>query len=94
MPCDRDPFIITLSDHTRLYAADFRARQPYSFTQLYALYSHPRQQMIVSMEEKLKGLKRLDNDETLFKVAKDYNVAETTAGDWKRNHNDTRGILS
>lgn len=40
------------------------------------------------MEEKLKALKRLDNGETLLKVAQDYNVGKTTVGDWKRNRND------
>lgn len=40
------------------------------------------------MEEKLKALKRLDNGETLLKVAQDYNVGKTTEGDWKRNRND------
>lgn len=47
-----------------------------------------RKKVVVTMEEKLKALQRIDNGETLLKVAQDYNVGKTTVGDWKRNRNE------
>lgn len=37
------------------------------------------------MEQKLEAIKRLDNGETLQKVADDYGVGRVTVGDWRRN---------
>lgn len=41
----------------------------------------------VSIKEKLTALKRIDQGESLKKIAADYGVGETTVGDWRRNRN-------
>lgn len=44
-----------------------------------------RKKVVVSIEDKLKAIKRLDMGETIKNVAKDYGVGEVTVGDWRRN---------
>lgn len=47
--------------------------------------SEKRKRMVVSLETKLSAIKRLDNGESLRKVAADLGVGEVTVGDWRRN---------
>lgn len=47
--------------------------------------SGKRKRMVVSLETKLSAIKRLDNGESLRKVAADLGVGEVTVCDWRRN---------
>lgn len=44
-----------------------------------------RKKVVVSMEQKLEAIKRLDKGETMQKVADDFGVGRVTVGDWKKN---------
>ncbi|XP_062829389.1 zinc finger protein with KRAB and SCAN domains 7 [Anolis carolinensis] len=44
-----------------------------------------RKKILVSMEQKLEAIKRLDKGETIKMVASDYGVGRVTVGDWKRH---------
>lgn len=44
-----------------------------------------KKRKFVSLKVKLEALKRLDNGETLKKLALEYGVGEVTVGDWRRN---------
>lgn len=46
-----------------------------------------RQEIVVSIKDKLEALKRIDQGETLEKIAADYSVAETAVGDWRQYRN-------
>lgn len=46
-----------------------------------------RKRVVISIEDKLKALKRIDAGERIKSVAKDYGVGEVTVGDWRRNKN-------
>ncbi|KAM6459279.1 jerky protein homolog-like [Liasis olivaceus] len=43
-----------------------------------------RKKVVVSMEQKIEAIKRLDKGETMQKVADNYGVGRVTVGDWKR----------
>ncbi|XP_060616128.2 jerky protein homolog-like isoform X3 [Anolis sagrei] len=44
-----------------------------------------RKKVVVSMEQKLEAIKRLDKGEMMQKVANEYGVARVTVGEWKKN---------
>uniref|UniRef100_A0A1B6DA07 HTH CENPB-type domain-containing protein n=1 Tax=Clastoptera arizonana TaxID=38151 RepID=A0A1B6DA07_9HEMI len=43
-----------------------------------------RKKIVLSMQDKLKALKRLDKGETMQKVTDDYGVGRRTVGDWRK----------
>ena len=47
--------------------------------------STKRKQIVVSMEDKLNAIRRLEKGKILQKVADDYGVGWVTVGDWKKN---------
>lgn len=47
-----------------------------------------RKRVVVSMEDKLNAIRRVEKGETLQKVADDYNVGRVTVGDWKKNKSE------
>nr|XP_016847311.1 PREDICTED: jerky protein homolog-like isoform X1 [Anolis carolinensis] len=51
----------------------------------YAGMATKRKKVVVSMEQKLEAIKRLDKGEKMKDVADEYGVARVTVGDWKRN---------
>lgn len=50
--------------------------------------SSSRKRTVVSLETKLKAIKRLDKGETIKRVDADLGVGEVTVGDWKRKRAD------
>jgi transposase-like protein len=46
--------------------------------------SGKRKRVVVSLDMKLNAIKRLDQGETIKKVASDLGVGEVTVGDWRR----------
>lgn len=44
-----------------------------------------RKRVVISIEEKLKAIRRVEAGETIKAVAQNYGVGEVTVGDWKRN---------
>lgn len=47
-----------------------------------------RKKIVLSMQEKLNALRRLDKGETLQKVADDFGVGRRTVGDWRKNRSE------
>lgn len=50
--------------------------------------SGKRKRVVVSLETKFNAIKRLDNGESIKKVAADLGVGEVTVGDWRRKREE------
>ena len=46
--------------------------------------SEKRKHVVLSLQDKLNAIERLDRGETIKKVASDLGVGEVTVGDWRR----------
>ena len=51
-----------------------------------------RQKVVVSMEQKLEAIKRLDKGETMQNVADDFGVGRVTVGDWKKTNRNRKMV--
>lgn len=47
-----------------------------------------KKKLVISVDEKLKALKRLDDGETTEKIASSLKVAQSTVRMWKKNRSD------
>jgi transposase-like protein len=56
--------------------------------------SEKRKKVVVSMEQKLEALQRLDKGETMHKVAEEYGVGRVTVGDWKKKRSEIEKLCS
>lgn len=56
--------------------------------------SGKRKRVVVSLETKLNAVKRLDNGESIKKVATDLGVGEVTVGDWRRKRKEIENFLN
>jgi hypothetical protein len=50
--------------------------------------SEKRKKVVVSMEQRLEALQRLDKGENIKKVAEEHGVARVTVGDWKKKRSE------
>jgi hypothetical protein len=50
--------------------------------------SEKRKKVVVSMEQKLEALQKLDKGETKQKVAEEYGVGHVTVGDYKKKRTE------
>lgn len=52
-----------------------------------------RKRVVVSIEQKIEAIRRVDRGETLVQVCDDYGVSANTVGDWRRNRQNLENFF-